>query len=146
MPGKILNGERTITLLLSKYNSSTDGTSVSFTCDPYFDLVGNSKIVCKTNRWDGSPPTCKLRDSLCLKKPAQQVKSARLVYLKYVEIKVEKDLKSSYNLSIYTNASYTCPNNKFQPNQTVKYDDKKIGYVEVACIGKESWQEALCSV
>ncbi len=145
LPARPLNGERTATLLLNKFNSSTDGTSVGFKCNSYFDLVGVKKIVCINNTWSSSPPTCKLTNSTCFQKPPVLVKTAKLINLEHAVLKVEKSLNGTFNkVNAFISARYTCPGNKFAPNQTVKYNDQNIGHVEVLCIGSEIWQEVKC--
>ena len=145
LPPRPLNGERTATLLLNKLNSSTDGTSVGFKCNPYFNLVGVNKTVCVNNKWSSSPPTCKLSNSTCFEKPPIEMKTAKLINLEHAVLKVEETLNGTFEkINVYISARYTCPRNRFAPNQVVKYNDENIGYVEVLCIGSETWQGVKC--
>ena len=54
------------------------------------------------------------------------------------------------NIRFYTIAKYTCPNNRFDliHKNIVKYKqihNHKVGYVELACIGNEEWEEIKCA-
>jgi hypothetical protein len=146
LPQRPLNGEREVSLLFNKLNGSTDGTSVNFTCNSYFKINGNSKIVCKNGKWNSLAPNCTLLDTqLCLKKPTNNF--ASLLSLEHIVLKIETDFKTHKNLSIYDKARYTCPNNKFLgSNLTIKYNDNNIEYVESECIGTEKWQNVMCAL
>ena len=145
LPARPLNGERTATLLLNKFNSSTDGTSVGFKCNPYFNLIGSQKIVCINNAWSASAPICSLTNSTCFKKPPLQLDTAKLINLEHLVLKLESSLNGTFNqVNVYTLARYTCTGNKFAPNQTVKYNEGNVGYVEALCIGSEIWQKVKC--
>ena len=125
-------------------NSSTDGTSVNFTCDPYFELVGNGRMTCKNGQWDSFPPVCRLLNSTCSNKPPTEFGKAKLISIQHVELKVEKSYNTFENVTLYINAGYSCPDNKFKTNHTIKYTNNKVAYIDSLCVGRESWQIVVC--
>ena len=146
LPQRPLNGERAVSLLFNKFNGSTDGTSVNFTCNSYFKLNGSSRIVCKNGKWNSVAPNCTfLTSNICLKKPINSF--ANLVSLEHAVIKIETNYTTYKNVSIYDKARYSCPNNNFlKSNLTLKFNDQNIGYVEAECIGMEKWQNVMCAL
>ena len=55
----IINGHVNATTLVLAFGYYSAGTSVSFTCDPGYQLDGFSLISCLTNgTWDALTPTC----------------------------------------------------------------------------------------
>ena len=55
----IINGQVNATTSLLAFGYYSVGTSVSFTCDPGYQLDGSSLISCLTNgTWDAPTPTC----------------------------------------------------------------------------------------
>ena len=55
----IINGHVNATTSLLAFGYYSAGTSVSFTCDPGYQLDGSSSISCLTNvTWDAPTSTC----------------------------------------------------------------------------------------
>ncbi len=122
------------------------GSYCNFTCDRYFERVGKEKLSCIDGVWEYESPFCVLSASLCQIKPPGYVNGAKLISLSSSSVTKELSFEVKEYINVYNVASYSCPGNKFEnfKDNEILYQavkNKKIGYVNVACIGKNKWSK-----
>lgn len=123
---------------------------MNFSCNPYYYLVGRSELSCVNGEWETDIPICIITSNHCRIKPSMDIGKSRLIGIKSIIVKNEIAYHyQTEDIRFYTLAKYTCPNNRFKLNQnkTIMYKtihDRKVGYVELACLGNEEWEEVKC--
>ena len=147
-PERPLNGRRDIVLEIDRNYGVQNGSHIKIKCNRFFRLYGREKLSCINGVWQNETTKCHIVNELCTKKPKLKIGSASLVSYSYSEIKNEYELNRFNNVIIYTEASYTCPENRFQNgNKKIQHriiNNKKVSYIMVYCIGQDIWETISC--
>ena len=147
-----ISGRRDVALNFNGVLDTGKNNYVNFSCNPFFNLFGRSVLYCLNGVWETEIPQCALRTDICLIKPQYKIGKSQIVSLTHAVINNEYDQYGLINKTlVYTYASYTCNNNQFDPSydpSQIQYkfvSNRKIGFVNVSCIGKELWEEVKCA-
>ncbi len=108
IPSRPLNGRRDVSLYLVKANGFTNGSYVNFSCNPFFELIGQQKVFCKNGIWENAVPQCVLSTRVCRNKPPPSAASSYIISQKRQTLNIESSYGKTDPLVIYLEASYTC--------------------------------------
>jgi len=145
-------GRRDMILNIDINYGFSENSVINYTCNPFYNLIGQQYLHCLNGAWEQNIPKCILTENICRKKPLMTIESAKLIGLKSTTINDEYAFPYKTNpIKLYTTASYACPpGKKFSGIDEILIKYKNIGgryiaYVNYSCNGKDKWEEVKCT-
>jgi hypothetical protein len=140
LPSRPLNGRRITNLFLNWSNGLTNGSYINFTCNPYYELIGQQQVSCINGKWEKYNTQCVLSRNICSIMPPPSTNTTYMISMVRERIIYESSFNRQDYIDLFTVASYTC-----LPQFTNGFTNKTSGLTKFRVLENENGRKVLTS-